>query len=453
MTSLAVRGGTVLFPQGWGISDLVLHKGRIVIGSPDVRSDGETVDGTCGPVQCSTGGAGAERAALSAAVEGEAATAARTDNLAAGGRPVTELDATGLRVVPGYVDLQCNGGYGIDLATEPERLWELGALLPRTGVTAWLPTIVTGPPEFRGRALAAWRTGPPVGAGPLARPLGLHLEGPFLARERRGAHPVEWLRAPGVSPSGAGPSAVPTPADASTSGWSRAGGVALVTLAPELPGALDLVRDLVARGVVVSAGHSSATAAEAEAAIDAGVRWVTHLFNAMVGLHHREPGLIGVALTDERVRVGLIADGVHVDRRAVALAARALGDRLTLVTDAVAAPGEAAGSAGATAGPGTSGPVTVRDRAVRLADGTLAGSVLTLDEAVRNLVAFAGVDLATAVRAATSVPAAVLGAGDRGAVVDGAVADLVLLDDAGQVVATVVGGEVAHDRRAEPAAV
>jgi N-acetylglucosamine-6-phosphate deacetylase len=153
------------------------------------------------------------------------------------------------------------------------------------------------------------------------------------------------------------------------------------------------------------------------------------------------------------VRVGLIADGVHVDRRAVALAARALGGRLTLVTDAVAPLGVPAGPAGTTARLGTSGPVTVRDRALRLADGTLAGSVLALDGAVRNLVAFGGVDLAAAVRAATSVPAAVLGAGDRGAIVEGAVGDLVLLDDAGDVVVTVVGGDVAHDRRAAPPAI
>ncbi|HKH04723.1 MAG TPA: amidohydrolase family protein [Acidimicrobiales bacterium] len=421
------------------------------------------------------------------------------------------LDARGLWVVPGLVDLQCNGGWGIDLATEPERLWELAALLPRTGVTAWLPTIVTGPPALRRRALAALAAGPPpeLAGTPLATPLGLHLEGPFLAPERRGAHPPAWLRP--VSPDG--------PRVVEEEGWSRADGVALVTLAPECPGGLDLVRTLVDRGVVVSAGHSSATAAEAEAAIDAGVRWVTHLFNAMAPLHHRDPGLVGVALADDRLHVGLIADGLHVDPRVVRTAARALGDRLTLVTDAVAALGLPRGPVTLGATPATSGP-----DGVRLPDGTLAGSTLALDQAIRNLVSYgivpsghpggstgvpprggpvdgeaatgvprggrpvdgeaatrvpagggsldptagtgvppsggpadptaAALDataLAAAVRAASTAPARLLGAADRGTLATGAAADLVLLDGAGEVVATVVGGRVAYDRRRLPA--
>ena len=217
-----------------------------------------------------------------------------------------------------------------------------------------------------------------------------------------------------------------------------------MTLAPELPGALDVVRTLVARGVTVAAGHSSATAAQASAALDAGVTYVTHLFNAMAPLHHREPGLAGVALTDERVRVGLIADGIHVDPVVARLAARALGDRLSLVTDAVAA-------LGAGPGAGTLGSLGVEvaaaDLSVRLPDGTLAGSTLALDRAVRNAVAFAGLDLAAAVRAVTATPAAVLGLADRGVVAPGAVADLVLLTPEGEVVATVVGGRVVHDTR------
>jgi N-acetylglucosamine-6-phosphate deacetylase len=252
----------------------------------------------------------------------------------------------------------------------------------------------------------------------------------------------------------------PGDGDLGLDGWTREAGVALVTLAPELPGALAVVRRLVDQGVVVSAGHSSATAAQATAAVDAGVRWVTHLFNAMAPLHHREPGLAGVALTDDRVRVGVIADGLHVHPSVVALAARALGDRLTLVTDAVAALGEPPGRV-------RLGDLeAVADgTGVRLADGTLAGSVLPLDQAIRNLPSFAGGrrgagagagagavaadpdGLAAAVRAASSVPAAVLGLADRGVVAPGAVGDLVLLDGDGTVVATVIGGEVAYDRR------
>ncbi|HEY8527367.1 MAG TPA: amidohydrolase family protein [Acidimicrobiales bacterium] len=386
---------------------------------------------------------------------------------------VDVVDARGLRVVPGFIDLQCNGGFGVDLATEPERLWEVAAALPATGVTAWLPTIISSPTEVRARALAALRSGPPGGGRgdgsgvrpgdrgaapdgpdgprPGATPLGLHLEGPLLSPERPGAHPAELLRRPGDE-------------DVEVGAWSRASGVALVTLAPELPGALDVVRRLVDQGVVVSAGHSSATAAEAEAAVDAGVRWVTHLFNAMAPLHHREPGLAGVALADERLRVGMIADGVHVHPTALAAAARALGDRLTLVTDAVAA-------LGLPPGPVRLGRAQAwaDETSVRLADGTLAGSNLSLDRAIRT-VAGLGVGarrsgpegrpaadgppgrpsadaLAAAVRAASTTPAAVLGLTDRGVIAPGAVGDLVLLDDLGTVVATIVGGRVVYDRR------
>jgi N-acetylglucosamine-6-phosphate deacetylase len=341
------------------------------------------------------------------------------------------LDAAGLLVVPGFVDVQCNGAAGVDISTEPERLWEVAAALPRWGVTAWLPTIVTSPASTRARALAALRSGPPGGASvpPLATPLGLHFEGPFLAPERRGAHPAEELRPA-------------DPALVADEGWTRDSGVALVTLAPELPRALDVVRPLVAAGVVVSAGHSSASADQATAAVDAGVTAVTHLFNAMAPLHHRDPGLVGVALTDERLSVGAIADGLHLHPAAVALAARALGERLCLVTDAVAALGMPAGRV-----PLGALEAFATDNGVRLADGTLAGSDLSLDRAVRNLMAFAGVGLPAAVAAVTTSPAALLGLDDRGTISPGAVGDLVVLDPAGHVVATVIGGRVAFDRR------
>jgi len=451
VNALVVTGGRVLTPTGWAIFDVFVDKGRIVPGAMSVRVGGETVDGASGSnEERRTGGAGAERAILAVTVEDHTATAAREATLAAGGagggRPdqavtaapgegVATLDATGLHVVPGFVDLQCNGAYGIDLSSEPERLWDVAAALPRTGVTAWLPTIVSGPPDVRHRALATLRAGPPgrdsatSPVGPVAAPLGLHIEGPYLAVRQRGVHPTTALRAPDAR-------------DAAWREWSRDAGVALVTLAPELPGALDAVRQLVDRGVVVSAGHSSATAVEATAAIGAGVRWVTHLFNAMAPLNHREPGLAGVALSDERVRVGAIADGLHLHPTTVAVAARALGDRLTLVTDAVAAMGMPPGRVRLGAVEAFSG-----SDGVRLDDGTLAGSDLSLDRAVRNLDGFAGVGLAAAVTAATAAPSAVLGLADRGVIAPGAVGDLVLLDDAGTVVATVVGGQVAYDRR------
>ena len=436
MTRLAVTGGTVIGPDGPVRSDVFLAAGRIVRVVPNVGTTGTGHGRSGGRNEDGTVGAGAERSVVDASVRHDADPVVGTGFPAAGGasgRPAdTEmrLDATSLLVAPGFIDLQCNGAAGVDLATEPERMGEVAAALTRWGVTAWLPTVVTGPSGVRRRALAALAS--LSGHGPIgATPLGVHLEGPFLAPGRRGAHDPRHLADPSIT----------LVVDEE---WSRRSGVALVTLAPELPGALDVVRSLVERDVVVAAGHSSASAAQAGAAIDAGVTYVTHLFNAMAPLHHRQPGLVGVALADERVRAGLIADGLHVDPRVVAVAARALGERLSLVTDAVAALGLPAGTA-------RLGRLTVDvsadDGAVRLADGTLAGSTLSLDRAVRNLVAFAGVPLETAVRAVTSTPAAVLGLPDRGVIAPGAVGDLVLLTPAGEVVATVVAGDVVHDAR------
>jgi N-acetylglucosamine-6-phosphate deacetylase len=335
---------------------------------------------------------------------------------------VHELD--GLRVAPGFIDLQCNGGLGIDLASQPERLWELGALLPRFGVTAWLPTIVTTPDGVVDRALAALASGPPDGwTG--ASPLGLHLEGPFLSAAKRGAHPEALLRPPTID---------------AIEGWNRGAGVVVVTIAPDLPGALEVIGALVERGVVVSLGHSPATTEEAIAAVDAGARWVTHLFNAMGPLHHREPGLAGVALSDERLHVGLIPDGTHVHPHVVTTAQRALGERLTIVTDAVAALGMPAGTQAL-----GRREVTIDDSGVRLADGTLAGSNLAMDQGVRNLVAFTGCTAEAAVHAASTAPATLLGEDRRGHLTPGARADLVVLTEDLHVVSTYVGGEVVHD--------
>lgn len=464
MSDLVVSGGTVLTPAGRVEADVVVRAGRI----DEIRPR--------------SSGAAAVRASARAAARAAAriGVGAPTDR----GAPADRLDVSGLLVAPGFVDLQCNGAAGVDLVAEPEGLWTLATALPRWGVTAWLPTVISAPAEVRARALAALRRGPPPARrGPLARPLGLHLEGPFLAPERAGAHPPGQLRPP-------------DPALVAAEGWSAAAGVAMVTLAPELPRALDVVRTLVVRGVVVAAGHSSASAEQASDAVDAGVRFVTHLFNAMAPLHHRDPGLAGVALADECLRSGVIADGVHLHPTTVALAARALGDRLCLVTDAVAtlgtaapgggsvepagdvtprpavaiddgrwpagtgdagdvAPGPAGGS-GAPGGvaPGRAGGTGVAETAAdgtrgaaRLSDGTLAGSVTGLDQAVRNLVAYAEVPLDVAVRAASGTPAAALGLDDRGVCVPGAVGDLVLLDPDGGLVATIIGGEVAFDRR------
>lgn len=338
-------------------------------------------------------------------------------------RGAPTIDADGLVVAPGFIDLQINGGYGVDLTTEPGSMWELGRLLPRHGVTSFLPTIVSSPPEVADRALAALGNRPDHHQG--AEPLGLHFEGPMLHPERVGAHDPEYLAAPDPELVG---------------GWSRDNGVVLVTLAPELPGAVEVIRRLTADAVVVSAGHSTATASEALTGIDAGVSMVTHLFNAMSPLGHRAPGLAGVALADDRVAVGLIADGIHVDPVAVKLAWRAKGaGQIVLVTDAVAAQG---------LGPGRHclgrREIVADTVSVRTEGGVLAGSVLTMDRAVANVVEFTGCTLAEAVAAASTNPADTIGATDRGNLRPGAVADIVLLESDGSVAVAICHGGIAH---------
>jgi N-acetylglucosamine-6-phosphate deacetylase len=287
------------------------------------------------------------------------------------------------------IDLQVNGAAGHDLTESPERLWDVAAALPRYGVTAFLPTLVSPSWAIVDRAREALAAGPPAGfVG--ATPLGWHVEGPFLNPERAGAHDPTALKAPSVE---------------AVAGWSPATGVRIVTLAPELPGALDVVAALVANGVVVSAGHSNARFDEARAGFDAGIRFVTHLFNAMRRLGHREPGLIGAALADERITIGLIPDGLHVHPAIVALVRRAVGpERIAVVTDAIAALGVAPGRhrlAGRN--------VVVDETSCRLPDGTLAGSVIGLDEALGNFARFTGCSADEARLATTVVPARLLG--------------------------------------------
>ncbi|MEM7275899.1 MAG: N-acetylglucosamine-6-phosphate deacetylase [Actinomycetota bacterium] len=359
-----------------------------------------------------------------------------TGALPASGRPGLRLDATDLVVGPGLIDLQINGGYGIDLATEPERLWELGRLLAATGVTAFLPTIVSSPIDRIEAARTALADRPPDHRG--AEPLGLHLEGPLLATTRRGAHHPDHLRS--IDPELVGR-------------WSAATGVALVTLAPELPGALDAIATLDRHGVVVAGGHTDADAAQAAAATDAGMGLVTHLFNAMAPLGHRAPNLVGYVLGSGRLRAGLIVDGVHIDPLVVAMVWRVLGpERTVLVTDAVAAMGLDPGRhrLGRTT-------ITTDGVAVRTATGTLAGSTLTMDRAIRELQTMTGAGLADAVTAASATPAAVLDDESRGHLRPGRRADLTLFTTDGVVAATVVGGDVVyladgHQDRLNPAA-
>jgi N-acetylglucosamine-6-phosphate deacetylase len=330
------------------------------------------------------------------------------------------FDASGLFAAPGLIELQINGAVGHDLTADPASIWEVGAALPRWGVTAFLPTIVSSPAAVLDAARGALRAGPPPGYRG-ALPLGLHLEGPFISRA--GAHRPEHLRRPEA-----------------TVDWRPENGVRMVTLAPELPGALDLIAQLAAHGVLVAAGHSEASASEAAAGIEGGVRYATHLFNAMPPLDHRAPGLVGALLADRRVALGLIVDGLHVDPLLTDLVWRLGGPgRVSLVTDAMAALG---------CGHGTfalgDAQVTVDGSGARLADGRLAGSLISLDTAVRNLVGFTGCAPADALETVTATPARLLRLADRGRLQPGARADVVLLTPELEVVATFVGGAPAH---------
>jgi len=314
--------------------------------------------------------------------------------------------------VPGFVDLQINGFGGVDfLAADPGGYAVAGEQLLRTGVTAYQPTLITSPLADVTAALGVLREVVACAdSGP--RVLGAHLEGPFLSPERPGTHPVEHMRDPDLL---------------LLQRMLESGPVTHITLAPERPGALDLVKQLVADGIVVACGHTDADAREAHAAFDAGASTVTHLFNAMRPSTPRHPALIGVALTRPDVTVQLIVDGVHLAAETVLVAWRAAAGRVALVTDAIAA--AAQGDGGYRLG---QVEVAVRGAEVRRGDGTLAGSVLTMDAAVRNLVSF-GVPVLDAVAAATSIPARIAGQPDIGVLRVGGPADVVVLDDELQV--------------------
>jgi N-acetylglucosamine-6-phosphate deacetylase len=317
---------------------------------------------------------------------------------------------------PGLVDLQVNGFAGVDfLDADTEAYARAGDALLETGVTAFLPTFITSPEAVLAGALDRLPTG---AAGP--RVLGAHLEGPFVSPHRLGTHPAASRR---------------DPDPVLLARLLATGRVRMVTIAPELDGALELVDQLVRHGVAVSCGHSDATAAEAKAAFERGATTVTHLFNAMRPFSHRDPGIAGAALTSPAVILQLIVDGVHLAPEAVLLAWSAAPGRVALVTDATA--GAGAGDGTYTLG-GVS--VQVRDGVVRREDGVLAGSSLTMIDAVRNLHAL-GVPLADALRAASEVPARVLRDPALGRLAVGRPADIVVLGDDLEIGRVLVGGE------------
>jgi N-acetylglucosamine-6-phosphate deacetylase len=320
-------------------------------------------------------------------------------------------------VAPGFIDLQVNGHDDVDVATMDRSQWpRIRELLLAQGVTTWCPTLVTAPRDRYAERLEHLSA---LAADPATGPAvaGAHLEGPYLGR-RHGAHrgvpegPIDlgWLRdLPEI--------------------------VRIVTLGPERPNATDAVEGLLDRGIIVALGHTDATYEQATACIDAGASLFTHCYNACGPLHHRDPGALGAALTRDDVSISLIADGVHVHPAMIRLAARAKPpDRVVLVTDAVGWRARRLGGSG----------VELLDGAPRLTDGTLAGSALRMDRAVRCAAEDAGLGLGASLAAAAANPAALLGLHDRGSIEVGKRADLIAIDASGVVTDTWVGGRHVH---------
>jgi N-acetylglucosamine-6-phosphate deacetylase len=336
-------------------------------------------------------------------------------DLAGAALPETVLDAH--VVSPGFIDLQVNGAFGLEVGKDAEAVGHLASRLPSTGVTAFLPTLVSSAAAVYPKTCEAFLASRNA-AG--ARPLGLHLEGPFLSPHRPGAHRLEAIR-----------NARADVFDV----FLRNDVLRLVTLAPEIAGGRDRIRFLRSHGVLVSLGHTDATYEEFAEGVDAGARMGTHLFNAMSPFRHRAPGSVGAALLDDRLTVGIIPDGVHCHHAALRLAVKAKGaDRVCLVTDAIA---------GAGMPPGMyqldGQDVQVTDTLAQLEDGTLAGSILTFDQGVRNVVKW-GYSVADACRMSSEVPAKLLGLSSKGSLSPGFDADLVLLDPELRVLSTFVEG-------------
>ncbi|HIE47501.1 TPA: N-acetylglucosamine-6-phosphate deacetylase, partial [Candidatus Bipolaricaulota bacterium] len=375
MTQLWLQGGSLVLSDGVEEGDLLIQDGRIMALGEGLKPDG-----------------------------------------------TRKLSVPRLYVAPGFIDLQVNGGVGHNFEdASPAEIGKIVSFYVSHGSTGLLPTTVTAPiARIRDAIERVRRVGHPA-------ILGVHIEGPFISPERRGAHNPEYILPPS-----------PERFAELTSG--HAGFIKLVTLAPELPGGEELITRILESGAVPALGHSDASYEQALAALERGVKLFTHLFNAMSPFHHRAPGAVGAAL-DSDAYVELICDGIHIHPAVVRLIAKVKGfDRICLVTDAISAAGLPDGeySLGNLA-------VFVREGVARLSDGTLAGSTLTMDRAVRNFMDYTGCSLPEAVRCASLNPARLLGIDDRkGSLEVGKDADLVIFDQHLTVHYTILGGEVVY---------
>jgi N-acetylglucosamine-6-phosphate deacetylase len=333
-------------------------------------------------------------------------------------------------LAPGFVDIHMHGGAGLDvMRAAPGELPHLNKFLTTHGVTGYFPTTVAAPLDQTCEALdrladaiEAAQVPDASGDAPQAQPLGIHLEGPFLSHKRRGVHPPEYLVEPTL--------------EVFERLWQAARGhVRMMTIAPELPGALEVIAEAARRKVCVSIGHSDAVLEAARAGVHAGARHATHIFNAMRPLDHRDPGILGEVLTDPHLSADIIADGIHLAPEVIQIFLRAMGlERSVLITDAMSA-------AGMPDGTYQLGPIQVEVKDGKCtSNGTLAGSVLTMDRAVRNITKFAGWSLQHAVRAATLNATRAVGLAQHGHLAPGAEANIIVLSPAGEVRRTIVRG-------------
>lgn len=365
------QGGEILGDEGWKVEDLWVCQGKVVQARP------------------------------------------RADRV---------VEVSGLRIAPGWIDLQCNGAFGVDFSHHPEEVENVAKQLPCFGITAFLPTLISSPPSVYQNL---HRFSPrKVHQG--AEILGVHLEGPFLNPLCKGCHPKEHLQAT-VSP------------EKLMAHYGALDFVKMVTLASELPGALETVMFLKERGVLCAAGHSAATEQEALAALESGVQLVTHLGNAMAPLHQRESGWWGVALGEPQLAYTCIVDGVHLSPRVVQLMWRAHREGMMLITDSIAALGQKVEQASL----GEARLEVSSHGAYLQGSKTLAGSITPMNQMVRNLIAFTGCPLEEALRAASQRPAKQLGLfPKKGSLREGADADFVLLNALDEVVSTYVQGNL-----------